>query len=378
MKQRTTGSDRAEPNLLRDEGGATMVMGVFMAVLLVGLIYYVMGIGEAVMYRQEMQDAADSGAFAAAVMHARAMNLVSLLNIVIASIVAVIVALQVALFILEMALGIALAICAGCGPHCSYCCSVCVSDVPSLAQGVSDVSGQLDFVEALGGQIMTASHATQSALASQIPIASQAKVAELGSETFHEPTDSGFIVSSGLPIAPDDGVVCDKAVPYAQQFVPIAILGRPVGAFVPAWTSLVTALVTPFAGEFCDGEHGHTIADDTAMGGEPFQIRAFMAGSPDFFGWTRTGVGVASWGREDAVETHQDMQVLSHFSFAQAEFYFDGDETDPKEWLWHMSWTARLRRFRSPQETFDEICGSLPHGCGGLEDLGEMGQAVVH
>jgi len=51
--------------LARDDGGAVMVVGAFMAILGVGLLYHLAGVGETVLYQERLQDAADSGAFAA-------------------------------------------------------------------------------------------------------------------------------------------------------------------------------------------------------------------------------------------------------------------------------------------------------------------------
>ena len=68
-------------SLKRNQSGAIMVMGVFMAALMVGFIYYVKGIGDAILFKERMQDAADSGAFAAVATHARGMNLIALINI---------------------------------------------------------------------------------------------------------------------------------------------------------------------------------------------------------------------------------------------------------------------------------------------------------
>ena len=61
-----------------------MLMSLFMALFLIGALYYVLGVGDAVIYRRIMQDGADAGAHAASVMGAKGMNLHSLLNVVMA------------------------------------------------------------------------------------------------------------------------------------------------------------------------------------------------------------------------------------------------------------------------------------------------------
>lgn len=84
-----------DDSLRSDERGAIMVMGLFMAVFLVGMLYYLVGVYDAVIFRERMQDSSDAGAFAAAVMNARGMNLIVLLNIVMAIAFAVLIALKI-------------------------------------------------------------------------------------------------------------------------------------------------------------------------------------------------------------------------------------------------------------------------------------------
>jgi hypothetical protein len=81
--------------LLRDECGAMAIVTVVFAVFLVALLYYLIGIGQALLYRQRMQDAADAVAFASAVMHARGMNLIALINVIMAALLAVLVAFRI-------------------------------------------------------------------------------------------------------------------------------------------------------------------------------------------------------------------------------------------------------------------------------------------
>src|SRR5882724_879226 len=65
-----------------DQRGAVMVMGLFLALSLIVCMGCVIGIGDAVLARDHSQEAADSAAFAGAVMHARGMNFIALINLV--------------------------------------------------------------------------------------------------------------------------------------------------------------------------------------------------------------------------------------------------------------------------------------------------------
>ena len=68
--------------LRRDERGAIMIIGLIMAFALVGALWFLLGIGSTLAYRERMQQFADSAAFSAAAVHARDMNIIVGINIV--------------------------------------------------------------------------------------------------------------------------------------------------------------------------------------------------------------------------------------------------------------------------------------------------------
>lgn len=65
---------------VRGTRGAVMVVGAFMAIFIVGMLYQMLGIMETAMFQERLQAAADDAAFGAATEHARAMNVVALNN----------------------------------------------------------------------------------------------------------------------------------------------------------------------------------------------------------------------------------------------------------------------------------------------------------
>jgi hypothetical protein len=89
--------------LLTDDRGAIMVMGIFMCSCLVAALWYLAGIGDAILYRERMQEAADAVAFSDAALHARGMNLVVLINLVMAVILSVRVVLRVGKLVMTVA-----------------------------------------------------------------------------------------------------------------------------------------------------------------------------------------------------------------------------------------------------------------------------------
>lgn len=86
---------REERTLTEDDRGAIMTIGVFMAIVLVGLLWYIAGIGSTLFHRERLQDAADAVALSTAIGHARGMNIIAFINIVMAALVAVVLALKV-------------------------------------------------------------------------------------------------------------------------------------------------------------------------------------------------------------------------------------------------------------------------------------------
>jgi putative Flp pilus-assembly TadE/G-like protein len=102
---------RKEPGparLLRDESGAVMIFGLLSCVLLLGLLWTVIGVGEMTSFRERAQDAADSAAYSTAVMISRGMNTLVLFNIIMSLVLAVRVALKVLQFALLIAGGVLL------------------------------------------------------------------------------------------------------------------------------------------------------------------------------------------------------------------------------------------------------------------------------
>ena len=71
-------------DLVTDERGVIMVVGVIFSLLLIGCAWFIIGVGNAIAYKENLQNAADSAAFAAAVYDARGMNLLAMVNIIMA------------------------------------------------------------------------------------------------------------------------------------------------------------------------------------------------------------------------------------------------------------------------------------------------------
>jgi hypothetical protein len=106
---------RCRPGELRgDTRGAIMLTGLFMSCFLIGALWFVIGIGDTLVFRDKMQEATDHAAFASAALHAKGMNFISLCNLVLLAAVTIHI-------ILGIMHDVALAICiVSFGTGCGY------------------------------------------------------------------------------------------------------------------------------------------------------------------------------------------------------------------------------------------------------------------
>jgi hypothetical protein len=94
------------------------------------------------------------------------------------------------------------------------------------------------------------------------------------------------------------------------------------------------------------GNELQNIPQDTKMGGDKFQVRYVVEGGAP----SDRGIQVArtgGWGQTPSdAALEQGKALLQRVGFTQAESYFEGSE-DREDWLMHMGWKARLRRFQT-------------------------------
>jgi hypothetical protein len=145
-------------HLLGDDRGAIVVLGLFFTCFLIGACWFIFGIGNAIAYRENLQNAADAGAFAGAVYDARGMNLLAMLNIVMGVLLAILVVahvVQLGVFAVAAAACdacIAVPYC-GCGCGWDVCpdsCSTMDSTnnaVSNIDTGVHDALKVLHYLE---------------------------------------------------------------------------------------------------------------------------------------------------------------------------------------------------------------------------------------
>lgn len=370
-----------DQGLLRDQAGATMVMGIFMAMLLVGLIYYVWGIGDAVMVRERMQDASDTAAFSAAVIHARGMNLISLMNMIMAALAVVGATLTVIGNMLSFATTAAAFVCAFCGPWCGSCCDACPHAVRHGLEYVEELAVDLAVGYAVEG-LMEGLHAFCLGLRVGVPLSAQAKVQSYA-DVYAPVTENSVMLPlrPELPVEDDfDNWACDeKVAPYVYILSPTMVwLWGHSSIYMGAGIVYGISTVPTESRYYCQfGYFQRVTSDAQEMGNDEYQLQAYMLGDHDLE-WTQEGVGAANWGiDEEAGARYTDIAAFGDVSFAQAEFMFDDPEDDWREWMWAMNWRARLRRWRESAAGSGGV-GSALGGLSGVLGGGGMDEAVVH
>lgn len=377
--ERASGTKRTNPSLLEDESGATMVMGIFMAAMLVGMIYYVWGIGGTVIHRERLQDAADTAAFGAAVVEARGMNLIALLNVIMLALAIIGTALLVAK---EIVMWTAIFATLECIAKLSCCWATGCCIEPCIDAGehwmdYSDISDESDDWNDRISSAISALNSVANGIRRGAPMAAQGLVVAYGASVYRPTTTLGLadIVPYMTTLAVENDPThwaCgdDSFIPGfggTSSFTDTpSIFGFGVALGAAAFSAAATdvdwhyglgLLVGGMLGwlqhrnEYCDGDPDSfmRVPEEAWLGEEPFQVRAGMYGAPPFT-WTVEGVAVANWGRTDGTESvlaSIPPDLANSTAIAQAEYYWESVDGDVKqEWMFSPRWRARLRRVR--------------------------------
>lgn len=90
-----TESGMLRGSFVRDQRGAVMLTGLFMAFVLASATWFVFGTAKTLVFRERVQETADAAAFSAAVIHAKGMNLIAAINLVFFAVAAVWLTLRI-------------------------------------------------------------------------------------------------------------------------------------------------------------------------------------------------------------------------------------------------------------------------------------------
>lgn len=239
--------------LLLDRRGAAMVFGIFFAVFLLACVFKLYGVAEVLLYRQHQQDAADASAFAAAVVNARGMNLIALINMTMAAVLAVLVGLRLAqtLCIIGIALCAVLAY-PTMGNSMSY--------VPTLAKASYKIENKMiKKVKKVMPKVLSALHMAGKAVSVVVPLGSNARVLEVAKTQHGQRV--GLALPSRLTLPVEDGQfidLCRHAGALAAEIAmfPLSpvIRGRVKDGIASASGAIAAAAPDWFCGEQAKGQ----------------------------------------------------------------------------------------------------------------------------
>jgi uncharacterized membrane protein len=243
---------------LADERGAMALITVFFAVFALAMLYSFVGTVDAVLHRERMQDAVDSATLSSAVMHARSMNFVVLVNIVMAALLAILIAIKMveSLAIIGMVVAAALA-------WPTFGASLAA--IPPLKEVQQTMHTIYDEMKTPIEQILEQLNSLEGTVQTVAPGVALG-VAELNlHDNWKPPVDAGIVLGGGsdLPLENDDyGVLCKKGGEIVGEVVmkPFDPLFDAVPLFAPARSGLIAAtgeMTGALQGWFC-GSNGAT------------------------------------------------------------------------------------------------------------------------
>ena len=370
-----------------------MVIGAFMAIFLVGLLYHLLGIGEAVVLQERLQDAADLGAFAAATRHARAMNLVSLIN---ASMLVMMATLE-ALNLVKLATAVCVEL--GYLPHGA--CNDLHAEHTAAHDSVSP---------ALITSIRRGSEAAET-IVDLTPRLAAADVELIIRDHYGEIVEHAFLVPHEMPLERSDSApLCALANINVFDLARLAL------------GDLLEELLGPGFPRVDRGRGRGLVQCENISGAgpqipvpwnlpvytEPWQLRVVVIGRADSVANLGSGVRVPNQiiGKSGD-ETRRwvddaEPDPTRMFVVAQSEYYSeyelanrlsDSDLHSVEEDVFLMMWRARLRRFRIPTGegvdeadaaaayddwVFDELLPACGAACVGVTDSILQGNHALH
>jgi hypothetical protein len=240
-------------DLADDRRGAILVAAVFMAVFLVGCLWYLVGIGDAAIYREKMQDGSDAVAFASAVYHARGMNIIAVLNLIMAAALAVLIAFKIAEIVAFTVAAVAAVLCPFTGG------ATCTIATEALNIGNNLKNNVIPSVQNIVDTVLKACSESQRWVARITPWVGAARGAVVAAQ--YTPTVKGGLALSlsmvpggdrlGLPVQEEP---FDKLCKRAGQ-----LLGSLGFTWIPGLNfvgGLLGSLAGTFPGFFCGGSSG--------------------------------------------------------------------------------------------------------------------------
>ena len=204
-----------------NDRGAIMLIAVFFAIFGVAILYYMIGMSQAVLFRERMQDAADATALSDAIANARGMNFIVLINIVMAALLAILVTIKLVegLTIIGMFIAAALA-------WATF--GATLSAIPPLRAIQSAMNEAYNATKPPVYTALDILNTTATAVAHITPLAADGIAAADVSGNWGESVTNGIAIgsreTSGLPVEDDSfDNLCEKAGTYPARLASEAL-----------------------------------------------------------------------------------------------------------------------------------------------------------
>jgi hypothetical protein len=358
-----------------EERGAIGVMGAFLAPFLVAAVYYLVGLGTAALQREGLQQAADVSAFAAAVASARSMNMIVVLNVLMASVMAIMVPVRALMLAYPYVVATT-----PCGPDTPCECSI----KRDAARAYEALTPRALAAEQRAAQLLAALSDAEDAIARTGPrLAGVAASNAAKRDGAALASPSAMLYSSSLSAGSSDGGSCRLGLPVEDDSFGQAcrrprrhfdrIARRIAGPEMldtfgecksgdRAMAYATTLFATPESPVLCKeassppcsgGPHPKKVIARAKNGTDDMQLWTEVQGRK-FDTESRRGVESGSY----EVKGKAPLDALN-IGFAQAELFFDcagGWKTTAcnaeEGAMWNTRWTARLRRVHAPSISF--------------------------
>lgn len=171
----------SKQSLASDTRGAILIIGIVAGAILVGALWHIASVGDAILWRERAQDAADAAVFENAVWHARGMNMCAALNIVMAAVLSILVIWRTVLILVTVALVIATILCVvTLGTGCGFAGAVLRVETFMLRNDNKVANGVVRVIGAMN--------------AAQVAVATATPVVALGTSKLH--TEGAYAVNS--------------------------------------------------------------------------------------------------------------------------------------------------------------------------------------
>lgn len=382
----SNGTSRSRPSLSQDTRGAILVLGVVFGMVLFGALWNLASVGDAIIWRERAQDAADATAFHSATFHARGMNMIVMVNLIMAVIMAVFIVWKITLAALTLATA-ALCVTSVFAPVLGGAC-LKMLDIEQKALEADPRIGDATFT------VINGLSASQKVLATGSPILATTQSIGFSTSTFREVRAGGALSIAMLPRAEDVMSLYNRlrkrdssAAPGGEKKPPglnprfavrlgpgvslpvqsehYNVLCQRGGELLPWALSHVIPVPDLLSGWFgratgnapwlfCKSWFGGKVDPSKIKVAKPWELFENGGLAGQTFGAVyapRTRVQTNDEGLRIADGPHAaDLSDPNwSFSFAQAEYYSDCDagwESCRSPAMWTFGWRARLRRLQ--------------------------------